>query len=117
MVTRQQAQDKWARNFAARLSTLAANAGDVDEYAVGVAQYLGVSGVDSATDLVNAADGDAEDAVQAVLDSFEQNADLSASEIRSRIVEGTPGADSLDDALGDLAQKWDSNYAAAFGQT
>lgn len=114
MVTRQQAQEKWARNFAARLSTMAANMGDEDEYARGVANYLGISGVNSASDLVNNAPSDAEDAVQAIVDSFSSNADMSASEIRQEVVAGTD-ANSFDEAVSELASKWDSNYAAAFG--
>lgn len=104
MVTRQQAQDKWARNFLARLSILAQRAGDRQEYLNGVSNYLGVD----ESEITGSESG------QAILDSFEQNADLSESELRTRIVDNVAGANDINSALSDLAQTWDQNYEAAY---
>lgn len=104
MVTREQAQNKWARNFAARLSRMASNMGDRQEYLNGVANYLGVD----ESSITGSESG------QAILESFEENANMSASEIRNEVVSNHPTADSFDSAVSDLAQKWDSNYEAAY---
>jgi len=104
MVSRDEAQQKWIRNFQARIGTMASRLGDSDAFVNGVSNYLGVS----ESDIRNSESG------QAVISSFETGSDLSQSEIEQLIVDNTPGASSLDDAMQQLADKWDQNYEEAF---
>lgn len=105
MVSRQEAQRKWRTNFEGSIDEIlsADNAGDEDAYLAGVSAYLG-------SDVSNNEDA------QEVAQSFANAVDgLTADEIERLIVDRTPGANSLDQALSQLSDDWDSNYADAYG--
>ena len=78
--------------------------GDSDAFVSGVANYLGVS----ESEIRNSDSG------SQIVSDFETGSDLSQGDIEDLIVEGTPGASNLDDAMSQLAEKWDNNYADAF---
>lgn len=78
--------------------------GDEDAFVSGVANYLGVS----ESEIRNSDSG------SQVVDDFVTGSDLTQDQIESLIVENTPNANSLDQAMQQLATKWDNNYADAF---
>lgn len=100
MVTPETAKQNWINNFTAKVTTMADRMGDADEFARGVANYhpeISMSDVQNST----------------AYEQFENNSDLTEAEIRDLIVQGTD-ASSFDDAVEQLADKWDSNYVDAF---
>lgn len=106
MVTREEAKEKWKKNFERRISKMADKMGDEDQFLQGVANYLG-------TDLETLQN---DDDASAVAEDFSTGSDLTQSEIEDLIVAGVPGVDNLSDALDELADDWDEGYASAFGQ-
>lgn len=104
MVTRDQAQQKWINNFQSRIGIMADRMGDTEEFVAGVANYLGVS----EAEIRNSDSG------SQVVEDFENNSDLTQSQIEDLIVENVTGANTLDEAMSELADKWDNNYEEAF---
>lgn len=106
MVTREEAKQKWVNNFEARLGVMSNKMGDSEAFVTGVANYLG--------DGVSESDIRDSDAGAEIIQNFENNSDLSKDDIEQLVVEGVDGADTLEDAMSELADKWDSNYETAF---
>lgn len=100
MVDPDTAKQNWIDNFSDKVSSMADRMGDADEFARGVANYH--PDIDMS---------DVQDSL--AYEKFEDNSDLSESDIQDLVVQGTD-ADDFDDAVEELADKWDSNYVDAF---
>lgn len=101
MVTPETAKQNWIDSFTAKVTTMADRMGDADQFAAGVANYHPE---------ISKSDVEGSLAYQ----KFQDNSDLDASDIRDLVVQGVDGADNFDDAVSELADKWDSNYVDAF---
>lgn len=100
MVTPETAKENWIANFSDSVTEMADRMGDADDFARGVSNYhpdISMSDVQGSL----------------AYEQFDDNSDLTESEIRDLVVQGTD-ADSFDAALMELADEWDSNYVDAF---
>lgn len=100
MVSPETAKQNWIDNFSDKVSSMADRMGDADAFARGVSNYhpeISMSDVQGSL----------------AYEKFNDNSDLTEAEIQDLVVQGTD-ADNFDDAVSELADKWDDNYVDAF---
>lgn len=122
--------NRWAANFMAQIDEISGASGDVDAFAAAIDEKLGDGTVNTAEEMRERVEGtDAEERVNQILDDYQNNSTTpSTQQIKRLIVEradnGTSDAsdlsgaqlnDAVQNALQEFSQKWQNNWASAFG--